>query len=280
MKFCIAVLLLSSLYLASALSDTEWTLIQPGLAANSPFADQLNQIGGQSNLGQAADSRLFDVYQGEVTDVYNSHYQYAEGSAFNYSAELQLTLGNVTIDSEYAIRIDPDSGAREIIGWSLEYLVGRNNGPAGTNITYDADSDTVTVTDFEGIDQWVAYQEGNDSTLNVTTFDGLRDYHANYIGYVAADPDNYTEDATLDNGVNNAIAGVAEAAPLANVNVTNVRTVDSYVDAAGAIWVRVDADITSDTNDGEIVAVVLCEAGSDCSDGALQYWWWKSVILG
>ncbi len=279
MKFCIAVLLLSSAYLASSQSANPWVLIRQGLAANSPFSEQLNSIGGQNNLGQAADSRLFRVRQGEAGQSYNSWFQAANGSAFNYSSELPLTFDNDTINSEYKIRIDPETGAREIIGWSLESLFGKDNGPAGTNITYDIDSGNVVVTEFEGIDQWVAYQLGNASLLNVTTYDSLRDYHHNYIGYEEHDPETYTADEVLDNAFNNAIRVIDDTTALDNINVTNVRTVDSYVDAGGYIWVRVDADITTDTDDGEIVTVTSCEPGSDCSDGALQYWWWKSVIL-
>jgi len=292
MKLYIAIFLFSSLYIATALSNNPWVLVSQGLADNSPFGEGLDAIGGQSNLGQAYDSGIFNNTQGgEVSNVYNSWFQSAANASFNYSSELRLSfLDDTNHNSKYVISIDPETGRRDIVWWSLQLLTGDgNNGPAGRNITYDADSDIVTVTSFEGLEQWILYQLGqpsnetglnNVTNLTVETYDGLRDYHHNFIGYTEVDNDTYTNDEGLQNSINNAVAQVGDAAGLPNVNLAEIHTVDTIVDVNQDLWVRVDANIDSDTDSGEIVAVVLCSGGSDCSDSALQYWWWKSVLLG
>jgi len=315
MKLYIAILLVSSLYVATALSNNPWVLVSQGLAGNSPFTKGLDDIGGRNNLGQAYDSGIFNKTDGgEVTNNYNSWFQSAANNSFNYSSELQLSfLDDTNHNSKYAISIDPETGRRDIIWWSLQLLTGDGkNGPAGKNITYDADTDTVTVTSFEGIDQWILYQLGqplnetdldnttditvdnstnvavdnttnptvdNTTNLTVEVYDSLRDYHHNFIGYTEVDRDTYTSDEGLQNAINNGVAQAGDDAGLNNVNITQINTVDTIVDINENLWVRVDADIDSDTNSGRIVTVVLCEGGSDCSDSALQYWWWKSVLL-
>jgi len=291
MKLYIAVLLVSSLYIASALSNNTWVLINQGLAGNNPWSSNIDAIGGRNNLGQAYDSGIFNnTSGGEVTNTYNSWFQSAANSSFNYSSELQLSfLDDTNHNSKYVISIDPETGRRDIVWWSLQVLTGdNNNGPAGRNITYDADTDTVTVTSFEGLEQWILYQLGqplnetgldNTTNLTVEVYDSLRDYHHNFIGYTPIDNDTYTTDEGLQNSINNAVNQAGGEAGLVNVNLTEIHTVDTIVDINEDLWVRVDADIDSDTDSGRIVAVVLCSGGSDCSDSALQYWWWKSVLL-
>jgi len=290
MKFAIAIILVSSLYIASALSNNTWVPIDQGLARNNPFGSDLDAIGGQNNLGQAFDSGVFNNTDGEVSDTYNSWFQSAANAAFNYSSELQLSLADgSTENSQYAIRIDPETGRRDIIWWSLEQLKrGDNNGPAGRNITYDADTDTVTVTSFEGVEQWVLYQLGqpindtgldNVTNLNVDTYDSFRAYLTEFIGYEEQNTETYVNDDGLTNAVNNAVAQIGDAAGLANTRLTELRSLYTYVGPDENLWVRVNGNIESDTDSGEIVGAILCEGGSDCSDSALQYWWWNSVLF-
>jgi len=290
MKFATAIILLSSLYIATALSNTPWVPIRRGLANNNPFGSDLDAIGGQNNLGQAFDSGVFNNTDGEVTNTYDSWFQSGANAAFNYSSELQLSFADDTTEnSRYAIRIDPETGRRDIIWWSLEQLKGGdNNGPAGRNITYDADTDTVTVTSFEGVEQWVLYQLGQpindtglDNVVNLTvdTYDSFNAYLTDFIGYEEQNTETYVNDDGLTNAVNNAVAQVGDAAGLANTRLTELRNLHTYVGPDENLWVRVNADIESDTDSGEIVGVILCDGGSDCSDSAIQYWWWNSVLF-